>query len=183
MYSTFADNLGSNGMSTKHWGPPAWTFLFTSVLGAYPDKIDPARPDHLQTRKAFKQMLESLGYTMPCIYCRESYNEFLTELCLDKYLSGRIELMYFLYLMKDKVNRKLIQQQQLCFKTERKKLMDALLANQITPTQYLAEISNKKKTIFVTVPSPPFSEVLQKYEKSRASCDPMAKSCSILKKS
>ena len=63
-------------------------------------------------------MLLSLGYTMPCIYCRESFKKFCKELPIESSLSGRIELMRWLYDLRNKVNEKLIAQEKKCYNDE-----------------------------------------------------------------
>ena len=169
------------GMSTRHWGKAGWDFLFTSVLGSYPVEIDMENQEHLKTRDAYRSMMESLCYTMPCIYCRESYKIFIKELPIDRFLSGRIKLMYWLYLIKDKVNKKLIAQELECISTERKKLMQSYKNNEISAVEFNKMMEEKRKEIFYTKKSPPFEQVLKTYEKLRASCSPQQKSCAILK--
>ena len=100
----------TNGMSTKFFGPAAWDFLFVSIIGRYPVKINKKDPEHLLIRKSFKHLMQSLSIVLPCIFCRQSFAGFLKELPLKPFLSGRIELMYWLYLMKDRVNKKLLKQ-------------------------------------------------------------------------
>ena len=61
----------TSGMATSKWGSSAWTFLFTSIMGTYPVKIDEKREDHIMIKYSYKCMLVGLQTTMPCIYCRE----------------------------------------------------------------------------------------------------------------
>ena len=56
------------GMRTKVWGPPAWIFLHT-VAHNYP--LKPTRQD----RKNYKNFFKSIGYILPCKYCRMSYQQ------------------------------------------------------------------------------------------------------------
>ena len=69
----------TSGMSTKHWGPAAWNFLFTSIMGTYPFKIDLSIPEHIIIRHNFKQLLTSLRIIMPCIFCRNSFTDFFSK--------------------------------------------------------------------------------------------------------
>ena len=173
---------GKSGMSTSDWGPAAWDFLFTSIIGRYPIKINEASSDDLEIKKAFKNMLCSLQTILPCIFCRNSFKGFLKELPIDEYLVGRIELMYWLYLMKDKVNKKLICQENICYNDEKKRLKASFYSKNITELDYYSKVKKFKIDTFVTVPTPPFQEVLDKYESYRANCDKRAKKCSLPKK-
>jgi hypothetical protein len=134
---------GSTGMSTKIWGPKAWDFLFTSIMGQYPFILDERQLEHRNIKNAFESMLSNLTYIMPCSYCRTSYEAFYKELDIHPYLVGRIELMYWLYLMKEKVNRKLTSQEE------------------------QAKLNSDNKVVFQTKESPLFVEVLDKYEHIR----------------
>ena len=133
-------DFGKGGMKTKVWGPKLWDSLFMMILGSYPVKINKDNKEHKKTVKVFKTTLLGLGYSLPCSFCRNSFREFSKMVKIDKYLSGRIELARWLYLIKDLVNKKLIEQEK--------------------------NVKNCKKTI----PSPAFLDVLNKYEKCRARC-------------
>jgi hypothetical protein len=169
----------TSGMSTKHWGPAAWNFLFTSIMGTYPFKIDLSIPEHIIIRHNFKQLLTSLRIIMPCIFCRNSFTDFLKELPIDDYLIGRIELMYWLYKMKDKVNNKLLKQEKECYYDEKKRLIALFNNNQISQKEYKDKLSEFKQNTFKTVPTIPFKNVLDKYEGLRATCSKKAKTCAL----
>lgn len=173
---------GTSGMSTKHWGPSAWNFLFISIMGRYPFKLDVNKEDDIMVRDAFKSMLTSLEVVMPCIFCRESFKEFLKELPIDPYLVGRIELMYWLYQMKDKVNKKLLKQENQCYNDEKKRLKVLYYSNQISDQDYYKQVREFKQETFQTIPTPPFKEILDKYESLRAVCSKKAKTCALPKK-
>jgi len=173
---------GNSGMSTKHWGPAAWKFLFTSIMGRYPTKIDNNNTEHILIKNAFKSMLLSLQVVMPCIYCRESFKKFILELPIEPYLVGRIELMYWLYLMKDKVNKKLLGQENKCYKDEKLKLKSLFYGGHITQDEYYTRVKAFKEETFNTIPTPPFKQVLDQYESLRAVCSDKAKTCALPKK-
>jgi hypothetical protein len=175
------DYSSLSGLSTKHWGKPAWYFLFSCIMGAYPPQFDPRNKNHLETKKHFKNMFTSIGYTMPCIYCRNSYKEFTKELPIEKFMSGRGELMKWLYLVKDKVNKKLIGQEKHCYDNDKKKLKHLYHSGNLSEEDYYIQVKALKKNTFVTIPSPPFEEVLQQYESIRATCSDKSKTCSIKK--
>lgn len=139
-------------MNTSAWGPSLWKSLFITV-GNYPIKIDETNRLHVAKKRYYKDFLSSLQHILPCKYCRRSYRLFLKELPMKNYLSGRRELMYWLYLIKDKVNKKLIAQ-------ERK---------------------FPHKDGFRTTPSPPFEDVCKYYEQFRAGCSEKTKTCRIPK--
>ena len=103
--------LSLSGMKTRYWGPNAWNFLFCSILGTYPEKIDNKNKNHIKIKKEFKNLFSSLCFILPCIFCRESYTNFIKEISIDEHLHGRIELCNWLYKLKDKVNKKLIKQE------------------------------------------------------------------------
>jgi hypothetical protein len=171
-----------SGMATHHWGPAAWKFLFTSIMGRYPTKIDTKNSEHIIIKNSFKNMLTTLQIVMPCIYCRDSFKKFLIDLPIEPHLIGRIELMYWLYLMKDKVNKKLISQETSCYTDEKSKLKALFYTGGITEDEYYKRIHAFKEETFNTITSPPFKEVLDQYESLRAVCSDKAKTCALPKK-
>lgn len=175
-YSKYNSN---SGMATSVWGNSAWKFLFTSIMGNYPLKIDNTKLDDLKIKKAFKDMLSNLSITMPCIFCRESFKIFITELPIEKYLIGRIELMYWLYLMKDKVNKKLKCQENICYNDEKKALKTLYYTHQISEIEYYSRVKKSKEKIFLTKDTPLFKDVLDTYENLRAICSKKAKTCAL----
>jgi len=170
-----------SGLSTKDWGHPTWEFLFASIIGRYPVKIDPKNIEHIQIRKTFKSLLSSLSTVLPCVFCRNSFKQFMNELPIRDYLVGRIELMYWLYLMKDKVNQKLIRQESKCYNDEKKRLKKKYHNNEISREDYFNRLENFKSTSFTTKPSPPFVQVLDQYESLRAMCSAKSLSCVLPK--
>jgi len=173
MIETYQRFCSTSGLSTKHWGAPAWYFLFSCVMG-YPPKIDATNEN---IKEQFKIMFTSLGYTMPCIHCRNSYNQFLSELPIDQFLVGRIELMRWLYTIRDKVNNKLIKQEHDKYNKQKRNLKDQFHNGDITKDDYYSSVRKLKDTLLVTKPSPPFIQVLEKYESIRANCS--KKTCSL----
>lgn len=180
------DNLtkyhSSSGLATKAWGPSGWYFLFSCIMGAYPVKIEKNNKEHRKIRKHFKDMFASLEYTMPCVFCRRSYKSFCRELPINQFLNGRISLMKWLYLIRDKVNNKLIKQERKCYKDEKKRLKTEYRKGHINKYEYYVLLDKFKSVTLITFPSPPFEEVLQKYESIRAVCSDKAKTCSLPKK-
>lgn len=171
----------NSGMATSKWGPSAWDFLFVSILGRYPMVLKDTI-EHHNIRASFKSLLTSLDIILPCIYCRNSFSKFLKELPIEKYLVGRIELMYWLYSMKDKVNNKLILQEMKCFLDEKSKLKKKYYAGELGRDEYHILVKNAKHEIFVTERSPSFKNVLDHFEQFRAVCVDKNLKCSLPKK-
>ena len=172
-----------SGAATSKWGPACWDFLFTSIIGRYPFKINKNNKEHLLLKKQFKSLLLNLKNILPCIFCRNSFKIFIKELPIDHYLNGRIELMYWLYLIKDKVNTKLINQENQCYIDEKNRLKVEYFSKNISKTDYNISLKNLKKTTFITIPTPPFKTILDKYENNRAICSKKSLSCVLAKKS
>jgi hypothetical protein len=172
----YINYYSTSGLNTSKWGPSGWNFLFSCIMGAYPIKLSKSK-EHQQIKKHFEQLFLNLAYVMPCIFCRESYKLFYKELPIKPFLKGRIELMFWLYLIKDKVNQKLINQEKKCYNDEKKRLKKQFKKGIINQEQYYKKIQNFKKNTFVTLPSPPFKQVLDKYENLRAKCYAKAQKC------
>jgi hypothetical protein len=151
-------------------------------MGGYPIKIDFSTREHRAIKSNFKNLLLSLKYTMPCVFCRESFQEFCKDLPIEPYLIGRIELMYWLYLIKDKVNEKLMSQEAECYNNEKKRLKAKYHSKKISKLEYYNKLDAFKKETFITSKSPPFIDVLNKYESIRAVCSKKAKTCSLPKR-
>jgi hypothetical protein len=150
-------------------------------MGGYPPVIDLKKKEHREIKEHFKQMFKSLGFTMPCIFCRESFKKFYAELPIDQYLSGRIQLMFWLYQIRDKVNQKLILQEKKCYNDEKIRLKKLYYTQNITKKEYYKQVNIFKTDTFITQKSPPFEEVLDKYEKLRAVCSKKAQTCALPK--
>lgn len=95
-----------NGMMTKVWGPAGWLFLHCVAAG-YPYKIDPDKPEHIEKQNDYYRFFYYLGKVLPCKYCRNSYEKFITELSPVNHLGSRRELSKWLYDIHNKVNDKL----------------------------------------------------------------------------
>jgi hypothetical protein len=175
--SSFKKYEGTNGMNTKFWGKALWNFLFTSILGRYPVKIENNNKEHLKIKEEYMKMIYSLKYTLPCIYCRDSFGGFLEKYPPEKFSNSRIELFYWLYLIKHQVNLKLIAQEKECYKNEKTLLKLKLKSNKITEKEYTQKLKEIKKEVFYTIPSPSFITVLERYEKNRAECSVKNKTC------
>lgn len=166
----------TSGFSTRAWGPAGWFFLFSCILGAYPVRITKSK-NHIMIRKHFKALIQSLQYTMPCVFCRNSFKKFYKQIPISPYLIGRIELAYWLYKIRDLVNKKLQHQELECYNTEKQELKKKYNSKKISKKEYYRLLQSKKKEIFITQPSPLFIDVLYDYEQFRAVCSPLAQTC------
>ena len=95
-----------NGMMTKVWGPAGWLFLHCVSFG-YPYAINPDNPDHAYKQDHYKTFFNLAGYVLPCKYCRQSYIDFIRETPIDNFLDTRHNLCKWLYIIHNKVNKKL----------------------------------------------------------------------------
>ena len=95
------------GAKSKEFGC-YWKSFFMTAL-CYPEKIDPRNETHALKMKKFKNHFNNISYILPCKFCSEFTRDVLMKELPINY-SGRIELMYSLYLWKDRVNKKLMDQ-------------------------------------------------------------------------
>jgi hypothetical protein len=91
------------GMQTRVWGPGGWLFLHC-IAQNYPWK--PTEEQKVNYLFFFKLV----GNVLPCRYCRESYQGFIedsdTQLNINV-MESRVTLVKWLYLIHNKVNKKL----------------------------------------------------------------------------
>lgn len=93
----------NNGLLTKVWGPPLWE-AFHSITFGYP--VEPDDNKKIEYRK----MIESLADVLPCVYCRKSYKEFISEgknRLTDADLVSRDAFCRWGYRLHNRVNEKL----------------------------------------------------------------------------
>lgn len=155
-------------MDTKKWGPQGFRFLFC-IAANYPVKIDLSNKEHTKIKKSYKILFKVMADTLPCKYCRESYEKYWDEIPIEKYLDSRLGIMYWLYLIKDKINEKLIKQETEKFTRELKK------QGKLTSLK----LDLLKKKIIFTKKSPPFEKICAFYEKFRAKCSKKSQTCRV----
>ena len=134
------------GMKTSFWGPPTWIALFT-ILYNYPKQCDPKNKEHIRWTKDIIKFLEQTAKVLPCKYCRASFKEFMKMIPISEYTQSRRRMVYWLYLIRDQVNKKLICQENDEY--------DRLASSAKTTKERNA----LRKEICKTQPSPPFSKV------------------------
>lgn len=86
-------------MNVNCWGQ-AWTMLHCMTFN-YPE--NPTS----QNKHDYKIFFESISATLPCFFCRQSYQEYIKELPVEPFLESRQAFSWWLYLIHDKVQKKL----------------------------------------------------------------------------
>lgn len=90
-------------MDTRFWGPDGWLLLH-SIAENYPN--NPSKEDKLN----YKFFFNSLQFVLPCIYCRRSLKEYTKILPIDKFLTSKKKITFWLYQIHNMVNDKLRKQ-------------------------------------------------------------------------
>lgn len=165
--------MSTFGIKTSFWGPHAWAFLFSSIAGAFPVKVDRNNKEHTKIVQSFHAMFKSLQYTLPCGYCRESYRRFLKQVPITDHDHSRKSMMVWLYTVHDLVNQKLINQERECYEEERLKILKSSMSSQKKTEQ----IKKMKATVMKTKMSPPFEKINSYYESKRAGCSKTSITC------
>jgi len=91
------------GMQTRVWGPAGWLFLH-SIAQNYPWKPT------IEQKEWYYNFFKLVGNVLPCKYCRESYQEFITQpgtLLSINTMKNRMSVVKWLYHVHNKVNKKL----------------------------------------------------------------------------
>lgn len=97
------DTNANNGLLTKIWGPPLWVSLHCISFGY------PVKPTE-EKKKEYKDFFTNVKNILPCKYCRESYESFITTeptILNDNALENRKTLTKWLYDIHNRVNNKL----------------------------------------------------------------------------
>ena len=87
-------------MQTSKWGPSAWDYLHTLTFN-YPENPSD------DNKKYYYELFNNLRFTLPCKYCRESYNIFFKYININDYLDDREGITYWLFTIHNIVNLKL----------------------------------------------------------------------------
>jgi hypothetical protein len=168
-------------MNVKYWGPAGWKYLHTVTFN-YPEEIDETDPDHVDLPRRMQDLFENLQFTLPCKYCRASFQQFFKELPIEPFLGGRKALTLWLYLMHNKVNRKLRRQENALLRKKVKELKQECKEKTVTRKEYTRRLNKLQKEILYTQPDPSYEEVCERYEAHRAGCHADAnkiKSCRL----
>lgn len=87
-------------MHPSLWGTSLWDSIHNIAAG-FPDN-----PTKKQI-KAYCIFYKALGKVIPCNSCAVSYRKFIREKPIHKYLTSKKRLLYWTYLIHNKVNKKL----------------------------------------------------------------------------
>ena len=87
-------------MLPEIWGPHMWMSIH-SIAISFPD--NPSQSD----KKNYKQFFSHLSKVLPCKSCSISFRKYMKILPIEKYLTSRKRLLYWTYLIHNKVNKKL----------------------------------------------------------------------------
>jgi hypothetical protein len=102
-FKTPQEDFSKNGMQTRVWGPAGWIFLHC-IAQNYPQ--EPTR----QQRDDYREFFRLAGMVLPCRYCRESYQLFISQpgtVLDDKVMRNRTTFTKWLYDIHNKINKKL----------------------------------------------------------------------------
>jgi hypothetical protein len=161
------------GINPKKWGPHFWQTLFFTGLN-YPVSINPKNKCHATLKSQYKAFYGSLQYTLPCIFCLESYRRFWKEEPIEKYLDSRASLMKWLYILKDKVNKKLIQQERQTFLSKKRELKERYISkfgtkwDKTTELQFDNAVARLKTRIQKTKQSPTWKQTQEYFTSLRS---------------
>lgn len=86
------------------WGPKYWNMFFTRA------KMYPKKNPSQEERRFFKNFYKGFINNLPCAKCNESFRIFSRQIPIEHYLDSRKDLIMWIYLIKDKVNKKLTEQ-------------------------------------------------------------------------
>lgn len=157
-------------MQSGAFGKPGWDYMFYCAAGYDLNKTPKKIKD-----PQYKTFFEAIGYTIPCIFCRQSYEKFFASLDIQRYMDmPSCGLIRFVYDLKNLVNDKLKVQERKALQEEFQKL-----AKTISPSDenFWKEMRDKCHKICYTKPAPPFQEVVDNLMKHRAGCSEKMKSC------
>jgi len=93
----------NNGLMTKIWGPCTW-FTISCFAFGYPTNPTP------EQKQQYRIFFEYLGFVLPCIFCRDSYQCFIKDddTILDDYvMENRETLTHWVFRLHNRVNHKL----------------------------------------------------------------------------
>jgi len=98
----------NNGLTVSTWGPVGWLYLHSVSFGypISPEEFDVSNGNPVgTTENNYRMFFKYVGKTLPCRFCRDSYDKFFEELPIR--LEGRDSLTLWLWEMHNKVNGKL----------------------------------------------------------------------------
>lgn len=134
----------------KIWGPKTWKKMF-DIAGKYP-KTNPTENQKQQVYDYFKNL------KLPCKQCQYSYNLYWNQIPIEDYLPSRKLMIEWVYIIKNKVNIKLMQRE----KNREVAYTQQCLQDEPEQMNYCVEYGKQKQT-FHTISSPPLEIILNRY--------------------
>ena len=98
----------NNGLTVSTWGPVGWLYIHSVSFGypVNPSQFDTDNGNPIgTTENNYRMFFKYVGKTLPCKYCRESYDKFFEEIPIN--LESRDSLTKWVWEMHNKVNNKL----------------------------------------------------------------------------
>ena len=92
-------------MNPDFWGKSAWRFLHSITFNYGDEKGIPTKKE----KTIYKAYFNLLPYILPCDTCKESFLCLVKENPIDKHLKTRETLIKWLYILHNKVNKKLVK--------------------------------------------------------------------------
>ncbi len=80
------------------WGPHVWKSMHLIAAG-YPNK--PTKTD----KKVYKRHFVNIGNVLPCKQCSLNFKKHLIKYDINKYLTSKKRLMYWVYLIHNEVSK------------------------------------------------------------------------------
>ena len=101
-------------MNPEIWGRSLWDSIHHIAAGY------PVKPSKIQ-KKEYCLFFNNLANVLPCHTCSVSFKKHLKELPIRKYLKSRKRLVYWTFLIHNKVNKKLKKRVRISWGTVYKK--------------------------------------------------------------
>lgn len=156
-------------MQSSKWGKAGWDMMFYTAAGYELNELPVEDKAPL-----YKAYYESIGYVLPCKYCRDSYVEFFDILDFDQYATKHCGVMRFVYDMKNMVNEKLKTQERRALQVQYDKLCRSISPDNHEFWVRMQEIAQR---ICYTKPAPPFEDVVAKLAQDKAKCSAEMRTC------
>lgn len=151
-------------MSKNYWGPHAWRFLFCIAFN-YSLKV-PTK----ELESTYRLFFELLMYMLPCETCRISYSRHIKAQPIVFCLKNQKSLMFWLYSIRDEINKDVIKIELSEWKSKIKELR--------TRNKDISddEIEHWREVIVTTKNSPSFQIIYKHYANYKSKTKPSSHS-------
>lgn len=157
-------------MNSSSFGPPGWSYMFYVAAGYDLNET----PKNIKD-KQYETFFRSIGATIPCRYCRDSYGKFFDSLEIYRYMNlPSCGLIRFVYDLKNLVSNKLTNQEDKALQEEYQKLSQVKSPED---PEFWKIFRQKAHKICYTKPAPEFDKVVEDLMKHRAGCSAHMKTC------